>query len=133
MKKLMLDTHVLLWAIGNSDKLSPQIAEEIRNGRKDVFVSAISLWEIVLKQSIEKLELNFALEDIPMYCQQMGFSLIPLKPLDVLGFKKLPKKENHKDPFDRMLVYQCIANGYVLVSKDARMAGYKDDGLECVW
>jgi len=133
MKKLMLDTHVLLWTIGNSDKLSPQIVEQISDGNNDVFVSAVSLWEIVLKQSIEKLELNFAIENIPIYCQQMGFYLIPLKPLEVLGFLKLPQKKNHKDPFDRMLIYQCIANDYVLVSKDAKMEAYKENGLKCIW
>ena len=133
MKTLMLDTHVLLWAIGNSDKLSPQIAEQISDKKNEVFVSAISLWEIVLKQSTGKLELSFAVEDIPMYCRQMGFSLIPLKPSDVLGFLKLPQKEHHKDPFDRMLICQCVANGYVLASKDMKMAGYRDCGLECIW
>jgi PIN domain nuclease of toxin-antitoxin system len=126
----MLDTHVLLWTIGNSDKLSPLIAEQISDRNNEVFVSAISLWEIVLKQSMEKLSLNFAIEDIPKYCQQMGFYLIPLKPLEVLGFSKLPPKKNHKDPFDRMLIYQCIANDYVLVSKDANMVMYKDNGLQ---
>jgi len=133
MKKLMLDTHVLLWAIGSSDKLSPHIAEQISNRENEVFVSAITLWEIVLKQSIGKLDLSFAIEDIPMYCQQMGFYLVPLKPLEVLGFLKLPQKKNHKDPFDRMLIYQCIANDYVLVSKDTKMEEYKENGLKCIW
>ena len=133
MKKLMLDTHVLLWTIGDSTKLSPLISEQISDRNNEVFVSAISLWEIVLKQSIEKLELSFAIEDIPKYCQQMGFSLIPLKPLEVLGFLKLPQKKNHKDPFDRMLIHQCIVNEYVLVSKDAKTEMYKDDGLKCIW
>jgi PIN domain nuclease of toxin-antitoxin system len=129
----MLDTHVLLWTIGNSDKLSQPIVEQISDRNNNVFVSAISLWEIVLKQSIGKLELNFAIEDIPKYCQQMGFYLIPLKPLEVLGFLKLPPKKNHKDPFDRMLIYQSIANEYVLVSKDKKMDEYKDNGLKCIW
>ena len=133
MKKLMLDTHVLLWAIGDSKKLPPHIASLISDPKNEVCVSAITLWEIVLKQSMEKLELNFTMEDIPTYCRQMNFTLAPLNPLEVLDFLKLPQKPNHKDPFDRMLVCQCIANGYTLVSKDAKMAGYKENGLECVW
>ena len=133
MKKLMLDTHVLLWSIGNSDALPPQIAEQISASENEVFVSAISLWEIALKQSVGKLELNFAIEDIPQYCQQMDFYLLPLQPLEALGFLRLPQKKNHKDPFDRMLIYQCIVNDYVLVSKDAKMTMYQDDGLKCIW
>jgi len=133
MKKLMLDTHVLLWAIGNSNKLSHQVTEYIKNGENEVFVSAISLWEIALKQSIGKLELNFAIEDIPKYCEQMGFYLIPLKPLEALGYLKLPTKQSHKDPFDRMLIYQCIRSKFTLVSKDHKMQIYENDGLECIW
>jgi PIN domain nuclease of toxin-antitoxin system len=133
MKKLLLDTHVLLWAIGDSEKLSPQVVEIVSNRRNEVFVSAISLWEIVLKYSLGKLELYFAVEDIPKYCEQMGLYLIPLMPLDALGFLKLPPKKNHKDPFDRMLIYQCIKFNYTLISKDDKMNFYENDGLECIW
>ena len=133
MKKLMLDTHVLLWAIGNSDGLLPQVVKIISDRKNEVYVSAISLWEIALKQSIGKLELNFVIEDIPKYCEKMGLELIPLMPLDALGFLKLPVKKNHKDPFDRMLVYQCIIGNYYLISKDDKMKLYEDDGLKCIW
>jgi len=133
MKKLLLDTHVLLWSIGASDELPPQVVENITNKENDVFVSAISLWEIALKHSIGKLEINFAVEDIPTYCEQMGFYLIPLLPLDALDFLRLPLKKNHKDPFDRMLIFQCIRGNYILVSKDDRMKFYESDGLECIW
>jgi len=133
MKKLMLDTHVLLWAIGKSDELSPHVTEHISNKENEVFVSAISLWEIALKHSVGKLMLNFAVEDIPKYCQEMNFYLISLKPLEALGFLKLPLKINHKDPFDRMLIYQCISGNYTLVSRDDKMKFYENDGLECIW
>ena len=93
MKKLLLDTHVLLWAIGKSEELSSEITELLYNRDNEVYVSAVSLWEIALKNNVGKLELNFALEDIPMYCQQMDFDLIPLTPFEALGFLKLPKKE----------------------------------------
>jgi PIN domain nuclease of toxin-antitoxin system len=128
-----LDTHVLLWTIGKSDELSHQVTELIRNKENDVFVSAISLWEIAIKHSVKKLELNFAVVDIPKYCQKMGFELIPLKPLEALAMLKLPAKQNHKDPFDRILIYQCIAGNYTLISKDEKMKYYLDDGLKCIW
>ena len=129
----MLDTHVLLWAIGKSDELSPKIVEHISDKKNEVCVSAISLWEIALKQSIGKLELNFEVEDIPKYCQQMGFEPIPLMPQEALDFLKLPQKKNHKDPFDRMLIYQCIRGNYTLISKDDKMKFYEIDGLKCIW
>ena len=63
----------------------------------------------------------------------MQFDLIPLDPLDALNSAQLPQKTNHKDPFDRMLVYQCVKNKYTLISKDSRMGLYKTDGLKFFW
>ncbi|MCL2416768.1 MAG: type II toxin-antitoxin system VapC family toxin [Bacteroidales bacterium] len=133
MRKLVLDTHVLLWAIGNSDKLPMRIVEHIANKENRVFVSAISLWEIAIKLSIGKLELKFSPEDILAYCQDMDIEFIPLEPLEALEFLKLPTKKEHKDPFDRMLVYQCIKGNYTLVSRDDKMRFYEKDGLKCIW
>ncbi len=129
----MLDTHVLLWTIGDSDKLSTRIVRQITNKENQVFVSAISLWEIALKCSIGKLELNFAPENIPKYCQQMDINFIPLLPTEALEFLKLPTKKDHKDPFDRMLVYQSIKGDYTLVSRDNKMKFYEKDGLKSIW
>lgn len=132
MKKLMLDTHVLLWVIGKSDELSPRMAECIIDSENEVYVSAVSLWEIALKYSLGKLTLGFEIEDIPKYCEQMGFYLIPLEPSEALNSLKLPYKENHKDPFDRMLIYQCIVHNYTLVSRDKKIKAYKSEGLNYV-
>ena len=128
----MLDTHTLLWAIGKSSELSKQIVEQITDHENEVYVSAISLWEIALKYNLGKLILGFEVEDIPKYCKQMGFYMIPLEPQEALDSLKLPQKENHKDPFDRMLIYQCIRNNYTLVSKDSKMKLYSIDGLNYI-
>jgi PIN domain nuclease of toxin-antitoxin system len=132
--KLLLDTHTLLWSIGKNAELSDRVIHEIRDTGNKVLVSAVSLWEIALKYSIGKLIINsFDIKTIPACCKQMGFEMIPLLPTEALYSLRLSHKSNHKDPFDRMLIYQCIANGYVFVSKDAKMAIYKEDGLQCIW
>jgi len=133
MRKLVLDTHTLLWAIGDSDKLPKQVVQLIANKENRIFVSTISLWEIAIKLNIGKLNLNFSPDDILAYCQRMGVEFIPLEPLDALGFLKLPTKKEHKDPFDRMLIYQCIKGSYTLVSRDDKMKFYETDGLKCIW
>jgi len=133
MKRLLLDTHTLLWVIGKSYELSPRMKDYITDCDNEVYVSAISLWEIALKCSIGKLELNFEVEDIPVYCTKFGFRLIPLDPLDALHSLKLPLKENHKDPFDRMLIYQCIRHNYTLLSRDNKMKLYENEGLQYIW
>ncbi|MCL1836573.1 MAG: type II toxin-antitoxin system VapC family toxin [Treponema sp.] len=131
--KLLLDTHTLLWTIGKTGELSKTVAREIKNPNNEILVSAVSLWEIALKSSIGKLILDFDITDIPKYCSSMGFALIPLEPIDALNSIQLPRKNNHKDPFDRMLIYQCIKNNYILASRDATIRIYKKDGLKLIW
>ena len=131
--KLLLDTHTLLWAIGKTGELSEKAIREIKNPANKIMVSAVSLWEIALKHSIGKLVVDFDITKIPEHCSKMGFDLVPLDPLDALNSFLLPQKSNHKDPFNRMLIYQCITSDFTLISKDARMELYKKDGLRCIW
>jgi PIN domain nuclease of toxin-antitoxin system len=132
--KLLLDTHTLLWSIGKSNELSQRVLNELENSSNEILISAISLWEIALKYSVGKLIIeSFDIREIPKYCEEIGFELIALNPIEALSSLQLPLKENHKDPFDRMLIYQCIQNGYTLISKDSRLKLYKDDGLKYIW
>jgi len=128
---ILLDTHTLLWAIGKSSELSKKVIKEIENIDNEILVSAVSLWEIALKTSIGKLKLSFPVAKITDYCKEMEFSLLPLDPLDALNSKDLRFQDNHKDPFDRLLIYQ--SNGYVFASKDNKMKFYKDSGLVVLW
>jgi len=75
--RLLLDTHTLLWSIGKTNELSKKVIEEIKNTENEIFVSAVSLWEIALKCSLGKLIVSFNVNKIPEYCQKMGFTLIP--------------------------------------------------------
>ena len=131
--KLLLDTHTLLWAIGKTSELSKTVIHEVKNPNNEILVSAVSLWEIALKSSIGKLVVDFDIKDIPEYCNRMEFELIRLEPLDALNSIQLPRKKNHKDPFDRMLIYQCIKNNYTLVSRDTKIRVYQKDGLKLMW
>ena len=131
--KLLLDTHTLLWTIGKTSELSNKVIKEIKRADNEIFVSAVSLWEIALKSSIGKLLISFNVDKIPEYCRKMGFTLIPLEPIDALNSLQLPQKDSHKDPFDRMLIFQCIKNEYVFVSKDTHLELYEDEGLIYLW
>jgi len=131
--KLLLDTHTLLWSIGKTNELSEKVIQEIKNADNEIFVSAVSLWEIALKYSIGKLHVSFNVNKIPEYCRKMRFTLIPLEPVEALSSLQLPQKDSHKDPFDRMLILQCIKNEYVFVSKDAQAELYADEGLIYLW
>jgi len=134
MKKYLLDTHTFIWAIVDDDKLSKPVLEILQDSDSQLFVSAVSFWEIAIKYGKGKLYLeNFQIQNISDYCTRLMIKQIPLSPVEALNYSSFPFAENHKDPFDRMLIYQCIANDYVLLSKDAKMEVYKENGLKCIW
>ncbi len=130
----LLDTHVLLWAIGRSKRLSAPAREIIEDSRNRVLVSTVSLWEASLKYGLGKLKLDPLVPDeIPDNCARLGFEILPLESADAASYHVLPRVAKHRDPFDRMLVHQCIRGNLILVSRDGRMRSYRSHGLRQVW
>jgi PIN domain nuclease of toxin-antitoxin system len=96
----------------------------------DIFVSVISLWEISLKSGIGKLELhNIDISKLPEYIKKTGFDIINLESYEASTFHTLPKI-GHKDPFDRMLVWQAICRRFSLLTRDNALSAYCKSGLE---
>ncbi|MDR0516037.1 MAG: type II toxin-antitoxin system VapC family toxin [Fibromonadaceae bacterium] len=132
--KYLLDTHTLIWVAQDTKKLSQKAKNIIIDESNEIYVSTISFWEIALKTSIGKFSFgNLDIDDFPKLSRKMGFRIIELDEQASITFHKLPRKENHKDPFDRMLVWQAITNDFVLISKDASIKQYKENGLNLVW
>ena len=130
----LLDTHALLWSIGQSHRLSTTARDLILDRTNEIVVSSVSLWEISLKYGIGKLVLgSMAPDDIPGHCRTLGFRVVQLDSGDASTYHALPRLVEHRDPFDRMLVHQCIRMGASLVTRDARLAGYEPHGLALVW
>ncbi len=130
----LLDTHVLLWTIGRSTELSLPAREIIEDSRNRVLVSTVSLWEASLKYGLGKLKLDPLVPDeVPDHCHRLGFEILPLESGDASSYHVLPRVDGHRDPFDRMLVHQCIRGNLTLVSRDRRMKRYRAHGLRCVW
>ena len=134
MKNYLLDTHTLIWAIVDEDKLSETALDILQDSRNQLFVSVVSFWEIAIKHAKGKLHLeNFQIKNLPDYCKRLGIKLIMLMPEDTIYYSDLPFAEEHKDPFDRMLICKCIRSNYILISKDGKMNFYEDYGLSCIW
>jgi PIN domain nuclease of toxin-antitoxin system len=122
----LLDTHAFIWATLDTARLSKDVKEIIVNRHNEIFVSTVTFWEIALKSSIKKLTFEkMDIEDFPKYAIEMGFMIMDLKERETITFHKLPLKENHKDPFDRMLVWQAITNNMILLSKDNLITQYE--------
>ncbi|TGN08697.1 type II toxin-antitoxin system VapC family toxin [Leptospira ilyithenensis] len=129
----LLDTHALLWVIGDSKQLSKKAATIIQDQNNQILVSSISLWELSLKYKLGKLKLSgFKPEDIPKFLEKLNINTIELNKEDASSYHNL-KEDFHRDPFDRMLIWQCISRKLTLISKDSEMKKYKVSGLKTIW
>ena len=132
--RYLLDTHVLLWAIAKSSELSGPARAIIEDPLNQIHVSTVSLWEASLKYGLGKLKLDsLAPGEILDHCRRLGFEVVPLGAVEAATFHVLPRVEAHRDPFDRMLVHQCVHGNMTLVSRDRRMKHYRPHGLRHLW
>jgi PIN domain nuclease of toxin-antitoxin system len=120
VSRLLLDTHLLLWAVSAPHKLAA--AARKRLDACEVFVSAASIWEVSIKAALGKLDADPAalLAEI----EPAGFRLLPVTGEHAAAVARLPKI--HNDPFDRMLVAQAKTEPLLLLTNDAALAGYGD-------
>jgi PIN domain nuclease of toxin-antitoxin system len=117
--KLLLDTHILLWWLDANPELSERAIGLIRDPENTIFVSAVSLWEIWLKQSLGKLRLPAS------FLERLAgehFESLPLSASQTAHVANLTWV--HRDPFDRMLVAQAQADNLVLLTADEVLTGY---------
>ena len=129
----LLDTHTLIWAITDPQKLSDTVRIILEDADNDILVSAISFWEIALKYGLNKLTLTGLLpDDFPKAVIDTGFRLIDLDAKTAASYHQLPAI-HHRDPFDRMLIWQALQNNFRLISKDANVMQYASEELTVVW
>ncbi len=117
--KIILDTHIFLWALSDPGKISPDSLLEIKTPANTIYVSSISIAEMMIKSSLNKLIITF--NPIEM-AEKSGFELLNFSARDAVLLKEMPF--HHKDPFDRMLIAQSIANKYHIMSNDSRFKLY---------
>jgi len=131
--RYLLDTHTFIWAISDKEKLSLDTNQILNNTKNSIFVSAVTFWEISLKLSINKLKASGDLDtDLPKTCVKMGFQLLPLSAEEGATFYHLPITD-HKDPFDRMLIWQAIQRDLIFITKDRSIDQYQSAGLKTYW
>jgi PIN domain nuclease of toxin-antitoxin system len=131
--KYLIDSHVFLWALLKPSELSRKVTTILNDSSNAIYVSAVSYFELSLKYSLGKLDLeNFVPEDLMNEANRIGFLELPLTAEDAAGLYQLDFKE-HKDPFDKMLLWQAVRNKLKFVSRDSRVSVYSNYGLEIIW
>lgn len=127
--KLLLDTHAFIWWDSDPLRLSQNALRLCQDPRNRLLLSAGSAWEMQIKMQIGKLRLSLSLEELLGNQQRVNnLEMIPITLGHILGLERLPM--HHKDPFDRLLIAQAIAEGAALVSGDSIFANYP---VEVVW
>lgn len=117
--KILLDTHMFLWAIAEPEKLSEKFRSRLELSSNTIYLSSITVAELMIKHSIGKLTIHF---DPVQIAVESGFELLDFSSEDALLLKDLPF--HHRDPFDRMLIAQGIRNKLRLMSIDSKFPLY---------
>ena len=120
MSRILLDTHLLLWAVAEPRKLPPGARKRI--DAAEIFVSAASIWEVSIKAALGKLSADPA--ELLAEIEPAGFTLLPVTGEHAAAVARLPAV--HSDPFDRMLVAQAKTEPLLLLTNDSLLAGYGD-------
>ena len=116
--RVLLDTHLLLWALATPARLSPAARDAITTG--EVYVSAASIWEISIKTQLGKLDANP--REVLAAIEPAGFSLLPISGEHAVRVAELPAV--HRDRFDRMLAAQASVEPMILLTNDAALSEY---------
>ena len=127
--KLLLDTHVLIWALSLPERLPEYITEMICNENNDVYVSAVSLWEISIKHKKSPHKMPFSSIQIRDYCQRAGYIFLSIS-VDSVSTFDVTSFDNNNDPFDQMLVSQSIANNMKFLTHDEKIKQFGVGNIE---
>ncbi|MBR0033018.1 MAG: type II toxin-antitoxin system VapC family toxin [Treponema sp.] len=117
----LLDTHALLWYLRDSPELSKK-ALKIISTEDEIFVSVASLWEIAIKNSIGKLDLEFSIEEIENLCNEKDITILQINGKQLDKIKLLPKI--HSDPFDRLIIAQAQTEELTILTTDSKIPKY---------
>jgi PIN domain nuclease of toxin-antitoxin system len=120
--KLLLDTHTFIWWDSDADRLSPRSRTALEDHANELFLSVVSIWEIVIKTQLKKLSVRLPIETLILSHQLNGIQLLDVRVEDVYAVQSLP--DVHKDPFDRVLAAQSLIEDALLVTADAIFASY---------
>lgn len=133
MSRYIIDTHIFLWLVFDPDKINTEKLKILKNPKNKIYISSIAFWEISLKYNLGKLELQgLTPEELPKAAKMMGIEVMEIDKEIMASFYKLPKLATHKDPFDRIIIWKCINDNFILISQDNKFFEYEQLGLKLV-
>ncbi len=122
--RVLLDTHVLLWALITPKRLGKDARAAIESPDNDILFSAASIWELAIKSTSKRLGFRIAPEVIAAAAVESGFTELPVKSAAAIQVAKLP--DHHRDPFDRLLIAQAMTEPATLYTVDTQFEVYSE-------
>ena len=122
MTRLLLDTHLVLWWLNDDPRLPEPVVERVQAPEAEVFVSQASLWEMAIKVSIGRLQVD--LPELERQVPLQGFRWLPIRNAHLLAVAELEADGDHRDPIDRLLVCQSRTEPMLLLTADRQLRRY---------
>ena len=122
MTRLLLDTHLVLWWLNGDPRLPQAVVERVQVPEAEVFVSQVSLWEMAIKVSIGRLQVD--LPEMERQVPLQGFRWLPISNAHLLAVGDLETDGVHRDPFDLLLVCQSLVEPMLLLTVDSQLRSY---------
>jgi len=125
---LLLDTHAFIWFINGDNQLPKKVIKLIEDSNNQCYLSIASIWEIAIKVSLGRLVLKSEFNHIQQLLIKNDFEILPIQFDHLISIQKL--EFFHRDPFDRLIISQAIAEDFVIISKDKEFELYP---VKVVW
>ncbi len=126
---ILLDTHILIWALNEDPRLPKKARELILDENNAVYYSSVSVWEVSIKHANHPDNVEFTGMELSQYCQEAGFLSVEVRDKHVFALETITRAEGappHCDPFDRMLIAQAKAENMSFVTHDSLLPYYEE-------
>lgn len=133
--KILLDTHIALWAVADTTKLTSEVITLLESADNEVFYSTASVWEIAIKHKIKPEQMPVSENEFVFLCERTGFVRLPIENEHIYLIKTLTRPKDapkHQDPFDRMLIAQAKQEGLTLLTHDSLIPYYHESCIMSV-
>ena len=127
--KCLLDTHIILWAITQSECLTKEVRSILEDVKNTIYYSQVSVWEVAIKHKLHPEKMPVSEEDFVSYCAQIRFVELPICNAHISAIKQLerrPGSPNHQDPFDRLLISQAKTEQLIFITHDTLLSDYNE-------
>ena len=132
---LLLDTHILIWALNEDPKLSEKARSLILDPGNAVYYSSVSIWEVAIKHALHPDNVAFSGKELSQYCQEAGFLPIEMRDRHVYALETITRADDapaHHDPFDRILIAQAKAENLSFLTHDSLIPYYNETCIVAV-